>query len=76
MPVCWYIDDHRDEIKSDIKLIKSKLKPRTPLQKEIEAEQKEIEILEQQKADMKELERLKARRRDLFQEVNNKEDEK
>ena len=50
----------------------SALKPLTPLQKEIEEEERTIKQLESQKADIRRLEDLKRKREALFEEVGDK----
>ena len=47
--------------------------PKTPIQKEIEAEQKEIEIMEKLKVDIEKLDQLRERRKILFAETHEEE---
>ena len=63
------------EFNWSVKSLLDKLKPErsTPLQKEIEAEQKEIEIMEKLKVDIEKLDQLRERRKILFAETHEEE---
>ena len=59
----WFLTEVHDNIP----------KRKTPIQKEIEAEQKEIEIMEKLKVDIEKLDQLRERRKILFAETHEEE---
>ena len=64
------IKDFLNKRESALENISKILTPKTPIQKEIQAELEEIKRLEKQKADMKQLDQLRERKERLWEEVN------